>query len=73
MTVTWIDIDPDALSDVMRMSGATTEKDAVDLALREYVARHSRTAALEHFAALSGAWDYEFWRRRREDERAPTE
>ncbi|MDA2809592.1 type II toxin-antitoxin system VapB family antitoxin [Nocardiopsis sp. RSe5-2] len=73
MTVTRIDIAPDVLSDVMRMTGAATETDAVNLALRDYVARHSRIAALEHFAALSASWDYEFWKRCHENERAPTE
>ncbi|MDA2805782.1 type II toxin-antitoxin system VapB family antitoxin [Nocardiopsis suaedae] len=73
MAVTRIDIVPDVLSVVMRMTGAATETDAVDLALREYVARRSRAAALDRFAALSASWDYEYWRRSRESERAPTE
>jgi hypothetical protein len=33
----------------------------VNLALREYAARHRRIAALEHHAAAAQGWDYEGW------------
>ncbi|WP_460398856.1 type II toxin-antitoxin system VapB family antitoxin [Actinophytocola sediminis] len=61
MTVTQIDLDDDALAEAMRLSGAKTKKDTVNLALREYSARHRRIRALEHFGAAAKAWDYEGW------------
>jgi Arc/MetJ family transcription regulator len=73
MTVTQIDLDDDALAEAMRLSGATTKKDTVNLALREYAARHRRVAALDHYAALAQDWDFEGWQQRREAEKEPTE
>ena len=61
MTVTQIDVDDDALTEAMRLSGAKSKKDTVNLALREYAARHRRIAALEHHAATALDWDYEGW------------
>jgi Arc/MetJ family transcription regulator len=55
MALTHIDIDEDALAEAMRLSGAKTKKDTVNLALREF-ARHRRIAALEHYAALAAGW-----------------
>lgn len=72
MAVTQIDLDDDALSEAMRLSGATTKKDTVNLALREYAARHRRIEALEHFASVAQDWDYPAWRRLRDaDKNAP--
>jgi Arc/MetJ family transcription regulator len=48
MTLIQIDIDEGALAEVMRLSGAKTKTEAVNVALREFVARHRRIAALEH-------------------------
>jgi Arc/MetJ family transcription regulator len=59
MTLTQIDIDDDALIEAMRLSGAKTKKETVNLALREFAARHRRVAALEHYAALAEGWDFE--------------
>lgn len=73
MTVTQIDLDDDALAEAMRLSGATTKKDTVNLALREYAARHRRVAALDHYAALAQRWDFEGWQQRREAEKEPAE
>jgi Arc/MetJ family transcription regulator len=53
VALTEIDIDEDALTEAMRLSGAKTKKDAVKLALRESAARHRRVAALEHYAVLA--------------------
>ena len=64
MGLTQIDIDEDALAQAMRLSGATTKEDAVNLALRELAARR-RVAALEHYAALAAGWDFEEWDHRR--------
>ena len=66
VTLTQIDIDDDALGEAMRLSGAKTKKDTVNLALREFAARHRRVAALEHFATLAEGWDFEGWQRRAE-------
>ena len=44
MTLTQIDIDDDALIEAMRLSGAKTKKETVNLALREFAARHRRAA-----------------------------
>jgi Arc/MetJ family transcription regulator len=59
LAVTQIDLDEDALAEAMRLSGAKTKKDTVNLALREYAARHRRIAALEHYADLAEGWDFE--------------
>lgn len=71
MAVTQIDLDDDALAEAMRLSGARTKKDTVNLALREYSARHRRIAALDRFAAFSQGWDYEGWQRLRESDKEP--
>ncbi|MCA1709541.1 MAG: type II toxin-antitoxin system VapB family antitoxin [Actinobacteria bacterium] len=41
-----IDIDDDVLREVQRLTGAKTKRAAVDLALRELVARHRRLGLL---------------------------
>ena len=61
MALTQIDIDDDALAEAMKLSGAKTKKETVNLALREFAARHRRVAALEHFAALAAEWDFAGW------------
>ncbi|MFV2017865.1 type II toxin-antitoxin system VapB family antitoxin [Micromonospora sp. LOL_023] len=53
MTVTQIDLDDEALAEAMRLSGSRSEQEAVNLALREYAARHRRIAALEHHPAAA--------------------
>ncbi|MBO0772603.1 MAG: type II toxin-antitoxin system VapB family antitoxin [Actinobacteria bacterium] len=71
MAVTQIDLDEDALAEAMRLSGAKTKKDTVNLALREFAARHRRVEALEHYAGLAAAWDFEGWQHRRAAEKDP--
>jgi Arc/MetJ family transcription regulator len=71
LAVTQIDLDEDALAEAMRLSGAKTKKDTVNLALREYAARHRRIAALDHYAALAERWDYEGWEQSRAAEKDP--
>jgi Arc/MetJ family transcription regulator len=73
MSVTQIDVDDDALAEAMRLSGARTKKETVNLALREYAARHRRVAALEHYAHRASSWDFEDWQRRRAASKEPTE
>jgi Arc/MetJ family transcription regulator len=57
----------------MRLSGARTKKDTVNLALREFAARHRRIAALEHYADIAADWDYADWSRRRAAGKDPSE
>jgi len=71
MALTQIDIDEDALAEAMRLSGAKTKKDTVNLALREFAARYRRVAALEQYAALAAGWDFEGWEHRRAAEKDP--
>jgi Arc/MetJ family transcription regulator len=71
MALTQIDIDEDALAEAMRLAGSRTKKDTVNLALREFAARHRRAAALEHYAELSQGWDFEGWERTRSAEKEP--
>ncbi|WP_116246301.1 type II toxin-antitoxin system VapB family antitoxin [Nocardiopsis sp. FIRDI 009] len=73
MSLTQIDIDDEALREAMRLSGSQTKKETVNLALREYAARHRRIAALEHFAKLSREWDYEGWAKLRAEEKGSRE
>jgi Arc/MetJ family transcription regulator len=42
VSTTKIDIDDEALAEAMRLMGAVTETEAVNIALREYVARTQR-------------------------------
>lgn len=70
MSVTQIDLDDDALAEAMRLSGAKTKKDTVNLALREYAAHHRRVRAIEHYAAVSQGWDYAGWRELRGADKA---
>lgn len=64
MSATQIDIDDEALAEAMRLSGARTKKEMVNLALREYAERRRRTEArLRHFERAR-QWDEDgFWRR----------
>jgi Arc/MetJ family transcription regulator len=71
MTVTQIDIDEEALAEVMRLSGATTKKETVNLALREYAARHRRIEALERYAAAAKGWDFKGWQQLRQADKRP--
>ncbi|MHB1593461.1 MAG: type II toxin-antitoxin system VapB family antitoxin [Streptosporangiaceae bacterium] len=71
MALTQIDLDEDALAEAMRLSGVRTKKETVNLALREYAARHRRIEALERYAELAAGWDYQDWERRRAQEKDP--
>lgn len=71
MTVTQVDIDDDALAEAMRLSGTKTKKETVNLALREFAARHRRIEQLEHFAAAARSWDYAGWQRLRSADKNP--
>jgi Arc/MetJ family transcription regulator len=71
VSVTQIDLDDEALAQAMRLSGAKSKKDTVNLALREYAARHSRIAALDRYASAAVSWDYEGWQAMRAADRSP--
>ncbi|MDA8320196.1 MAG: type II toxin-antitoxin system VapB family antitoxin [Actinomycetota bacterium] len=71
MALTQIDLDEDALAEAMRLAGLKTKKETVNLALREYAARHRRIEALEHYATLASGWDYQGWEQRRSEEKDP--
>lgn len=71
MAVTQIDIDEEALAEAMKLSGAKTKKETVNVALREFAARHRRIAALEHYATLAAKWDFAGWEDRRAAEKDP--
>lgn len=71
MSVTQIDLDDDALDEAMRLSGSKTKKETVNVALREYAARHRRMAALETFAARAERWDYDGYRQLRAETKQP--
>jgi Arc/MetJ family transcription regulator len=71
VALTQIDIDDDALAQAMRLSGMKTKKDTVNLALREFAARHRRIAALEQYARLAEGWDFAEWEHRRAAEKNP--
>jgi Arc/MetJ family transcription regulator len=71
MTLTQIDIDDEALSEAMRLSNSKTKKETVNLALREFAARHRRVAALEQYAAAARDWDFADWAQRHATEKNP--
>lgn len=69
MSVTQVDLDDEALTEVMRIAGVHTKKEAVNLALRDYVERFRRVEALAKSREQAKDWDYEGWRAARADER----
>jgi Arc/MetJ family transcription regulator len=73
MAITQIDLDDEALAEAMRLSGAKSKKETVNLALREYAARHRRIAALDQHATAARGWDYEGWQDLHRASKAPTE
>jgi Arc/MetJ family transcription regulator len=70
VTVTQVDLDDDALAEVMRLAGVHTKKEAVNLALRDYVQRFRRVEALARSREDAKEWDHEGWLSARTDERA---
>lgn len=70
MAVTQIDLDEEALADVMRIAGVRTKKDAVNYALREIAAREQRRAALREYRREAQNWDYEGWKELRARDKA---
>jgi len=70
MSVTQIDLDDDALDAVMRIAGVRTKKEAVNLAMRDYVERFRRIEALARSRENAKGWDYAGWVAARADEKA---
>jgi len=70
MSVTQIDLDDEALTEVMRIAGVHTKKEAVNLAMREYVERFRRIETLARSREHAKAWDREGWLDARADEKA---
>ncbi len=70
MSVTQIDLDDVALAEVMRIAGVHTKKEAVNLAMRDYVERFRRIEALARSREQAKDWDYEGWQAVRADEKA---
>jgi Arc/MetJ family transcription regulator len=70
VAVTQIDLDDEALAEVMRIAGVHTKKDAVNLAMRDYVERFRRIEALARSREHAKGWDYEGWLAARADEKA---
>ena len=66
MSVTPIDLDDEALARAMAELGTTTEKDTVNLALREVAERRARLRAFEKLMRLGDAEaGYKAWRERK--------
>lgn len=70
MAVTQIDLDDEALAEVMRRSGLVTKKDAVNEALRDYAAKLRRAAEFDGYIERAQNWDYESWRKLRSEDKA---
>lgn len=70
MSVTQIDLDDAALAEVMRLAGVHTKKEAVNLAMREYVERFRRVEALARSRELAKDWDYDGFLGARADEKS---
>ena len=69
VAVTQIDLDDEALVEVMRIAGVHTKKEAVNLAMRDYVERFRRIEALSQSREQAKGWDYEGWVSARADEK----
>lgn len=59
MSVTQVDLDDEALAEAMRLMGASTKKETVNGALRDYVARVKRLEAAEKLAARGERGEFE--------------
>jgi Arc/MetJ family transcription regulator len=70
VAVTQIDLDDEALTEVMRIAGVHTKKEAVNLALRDYIQRFARIEVLARSREHAKDWDYKGWLSVRADEKA---
>lgn len=60
-----VEIDDDVMAEVQRLTGVRTKREAVDLALRELVARHRRLGILDLRGKIHWEGDLERSRRGR--------
>jgi Arc/MetJ family transcription regulator len=60
-----IDIDEQAIREVQRLTGARTKREAVDLALRDLIARYERSKILDLRGTVRWEGDLERSRRAR--------
>lgn len=60
-----VDIDDAVMREVLRLTGLTTKREAVDLALRELIARHRQLGILELRGRVRWEGDLEESRRGR--------
>jgi Arc/MetJ family transcription regulator len=58
-------LDPQLIDEVLALSGARTKKDAVTLALREFVERRAQEGLTEFFGLLEWDDDYDYKSARR--------
>ena len=69
MAVTQIDLDDEALTEVMRRSGLVTKKDAVNEALLHYAAKLRRAAEFDGYIERAQTWDHEGWKKSRSQDK----
>lgn len=65
-------IDPQLLEDTLAVSGARTKKEAVTMALREFIARHAQAKLVESFGTLDWDDSYDYKEERRSRDRKLT-
>ena len=59
-----LSIDPDLLERALEISGEKTKKAAVNMALREFIARREQMKLLELFGRLEWSADFDYKRAR---------
>lgn len=62
-------IDPRLLEEALAVSGARTKKEAVTLALQEYIARRAQVSIVEDFGTLEWDEGYDYKEERRSRDR----
>ena len=70
MAVMQIDLDDEALAEVMRIAGVHSQGDAVNLAMRDDVERFRRIEMLARSRGQAKGWNYEGSLAARADEKA---
>ncbi|MGL5808991.1 MAG: type II toxin-antitoxin system VapB family antitoxin [Nocardioides sp.] len=62
-------IDPELLNQALAVSGVRTKKEAVTIALKEFIARRERRELLELFGSLEWDEGYDYKKERRTGDR----
>lgn len=60
-----IDYDPYLLSEVLKIGGFKSKKDAVNAALKEYLQRHQQIQILDLFEAIEYDREYDYKKKRK--------